>query len=508
MIFHTFLFSISPILSLWVGNIDELSFVRTVPLMVFALLVGGVFFLIFRFVFKTWDKAAVLGSVTVLLFFSFGHVHDAILALGKGVFVVQFSHLLLIWAVIFIFTAYRVWKTQSDLRTINSGFTIIAFVLILIPIITLADASISSYITNSNGQNEDLKETIIVNSQVKELPDVYYIVLDQYASEWALKKFYDYDNGDFLKFLEDYSFYIADKSTSNYYVTRFTLRSALNMDYLKNLSSLDNKIGSNELIKNHLVGRTFKDLGYKYVHFGSAWEITAYNPYADININKNSLSESLQTIYRKTALYPIAYIIGVNSWLTHRIEGDMQWNRILYQLDQLEEVPKIDEPTFTFVHFGVPHAPFVFNSDGSPNKKHTPPSVDRNHDPDSYLNQLIFITERIKQVVEKILAESEKPPIIVLQSDHGSKSFSIKDIDSIALIDDDVLRDYFRNFSAYHFPEDGSTLLYENITPVNLFRIIFNYYFGVDLDLLPDVNYMSLNEDESEFFDVTQRVAY
>ena len=45
------------------------------------------------------------------------------------------------------------------------------------------------------------------------------------------------------------------------------------------------------------------------------------------------------------------------------------------------------------------------------------------------------------------------------------------------------------------------------MTPVNTFRFIFNKYFGADLELLPDKNY--IYEDEDHFFkfiDVTDRL--
>ncbi|GAI50318.1 unnamed protein product, partial [marine sediment metagenome] len=45
--------------------------------------------------------------------------------------------------------------------------------------------------------------------------------------------------------------------------------------------------------------------------------------------------------------------------------------------------------------------------------------------------------------------------------------------------------------NAYFLPNDGSHLLYESITPVNSFRIVFNLYFDTNYDLLKDESYFS-----------------
>jgi hypothetical protein len=49
-------------------------------------------------------------------------------------------------------------------------------------------------------------------------------------------------------------------------------------------------------------------------------------------------------------------------------------------------------------------------------------------------------------------------------------------------------------------------LLYPEITPVNSFRLILDYFFDTRLGLLPDkVIYGSLGKDENKFFDVTDQ---
>jgi hypothetical protein len=54
--------------------------------------------------------------------------------------------------------------------------------------------------------------------------------------------------------------------------------------------------------------------------------------------------------------------------------------------------------------------------------------------------------------------------------------------------------------NAYFLPGEGAAGLYPSITPVNTFRLIFDVYFGADLELLEDVSDHSTADD---FFDFT-----
>jgi hypothetical protein len=100
---------------------------------------------------------------------------------------------------------------------------------------------------------------------------------------------------------------------------------------------------------------------------------------------------------------------------------------------------------------------------------------------------LMYVNYRILQVVESILEESSEPPIIIIQGDHGPKRNMSSNFARLA------------NLNAYYLPEGGAARLYPSITPVNTFRLIFDYYFGADLPLLPDESYLSKNSAHFEF---------
>jgi hypothetical protein len=89
------------------------------------------------------------------------------------------------------------------------------------------------------------------------------------------------------------------------------------------------------------------------------------------------------------------------------------------------------------------------------------------------------------EIVPKIIANSETPPIIVIQGDHGPTVASNP-------------RSRMSNLNAYLLPGKEMSV-YPTITPVNTFRLIFNEYFGQNLELLDDVSLYSDYTDPFNF---------
>jgi len=73
-----------------------------------------------------------------------------------------------------------------------------------------------------------------------------------------------------------------------------------------------------------------------------------------------------------------------------------------------------------------------------------------------------------------IIAESDRPVLILLQGDHGPGHFTPEARMEI--------------LNAYYFYDQNYANLYEDISPVNSFRIVLNTYFEQELPLLEDVS--------------------
>jgi hypothetical protein len=71
-----------------------------------------------------------------------------------------------------------------------------------------------------------------------------------------------------------------------------------------------------------------------------------------------------------------------------------------------------------------------------------------------------------------------------------------------------MLQERMRIFNAYYLPQGGSVHLYDSITPVNTFRVVFNAYLGASYGLLEDLSFYSSYTRPYRFLDVTTEVGY
>ncbi|MEK7480889.1 MAG: hypothetical protein AAB604_02185 [Patescibacteria group bacterium] len=470
------------------------------------IIVAWVFFLLlFR---KNMEKIALATSFLLLFFFAYGHAFDPG---GQGSYWIRQRYFFPLWTLFFAGGISVLFFTRRDLRKFSIGITLVVLGMNAVSSVTLARYEI--------GENHPLVSPIdpsdvdwqkaVANKEA--LPDIYYILPDAYSSTWALREFYDYDNSAFEDFLKEREFYVVPKSRSNYSGTAFTLPSLLNLEYLDTLSvnGVMSRANTNprRLIAENRVGPFLQALGYTYIHLGAIWEGDFRVPQADENINKGLMSEFLLNLFKKTVIYPFAYHYN---FLDDRY---VTWERMRYQFDEVAKIPRRKEPTFTFFHLGAPHGPQVFYADGSFIESIEPslrgdlddenvknPALQKKY----YPGQLTYVTKRLQELVKIILENSDTPPIIIIQSDHGSSLFS--------RADPNYRRNRLKNFSAYYLPYGGDALLWEDITPVNTFRVIFNHYFGMNFEMLPDLSFALASQDEVlhpdwAFMNVTEEVA-
>jgi len=179
---------------------------------------------------KIWGikKAAIVVSIFIVLFFTYGQFLNAI---GWWDHDTLWVFPFIIWVGLFICGAYFVVKTRRDLHKLTMILNIVAITLVIIPTINILvqETKTASQYTNMV-ENMETNNMDLANADI--LPDIYYIILDRYASASTLKDVYDYDNSEFLDYLSNKGFYVANESISNYIKTPSSLASSLNMESL------------------------------------------------------------------------------------------------------------------------------------------------------------------------------------------------------------------------------------------------------------------------------------
>jgi len=157
----------------------------------------------------------------------------------------------------------------------------------------------------------------------------------------------------------------------------------------------------------------------------------------------------------------------------------------------------------------IPHDPYVFNEDGSFVSSEEADSRSRE---ENFVTQLKYTNILIKDLIETLIARSEQPPIIIIQSDEGP--FPDRFINEKGSFDWRTatlqeLAGKFGILNAYYFPGFDKTNFYPNITPVNSFRILFNHYFDADFAMLPDMTYATEKSGRTyDLFSINDRLGY
>jgi hypothetical protein len=104
----------------------------------------------------------------------------------------------------------------------------------------------------------------------------------------------------------------------------------------------------------------------------------------------------------------------------------------------------------------------------------------------------------LERTIDTILRRSSRPPVIIIQGDHGPGGHL--DWDSP---ERSCLWERTSILNAYYLPDGGARYLYPAITPVNSFITILNVYFGAGMELLPDDTYFTSHRLERQVIDIT-----
>ena len=495
--FHYFVFAVFPILPLFSPHIKEMSSTEIVLSTAIATCFTFLLWTLLTFFLKNKRKSAIITALVVLSIFWYGHLLKRVLVILIGLHLNE-SYVVSLLALVFVGSAFLVIKTRRKLDKLTQYLNIVSILLVAFPTITIMVHWIGS-------RDYPIREGQVVTVNLEKsnkLPDIYYIIVDGYARADILKEFYQYDNSKFLKYLSQRGFYVANKSSANYCQTLLSLASSLNLVHLNNLAQQigaesNNKRPLMEMIKNNEVAKFLKEHGYLFVVFTTGVCEKMMGANADLHmLPKGSLGEFENLLLNTT---PIPLLLNK---LPEKSQCDLHRDGLLYAFDHLADKAKLDTPVYVFAHILAPHRPFVFGQNGEKavsDKEfsfgHATESLDKDEYRESYRNQLIFINKKIQAAIDEIISNSPNPPLIILQADHGSGLHWFP-------LDEHTFNERMPILNAYYLPDSGHKKLYEEITPVNTFRIIFNHYFGTNLELLEDKCYLSTWEHPYKFIDV------
>jgi hypothetical protein len=435
------------------------------------ILLFGVLWLFFRRI-----RQAGLGAfILMAVFLFFGYIHDGLKHITGENFISSYRMVLLLLALMISFLFWKLKKHSGHLNKLTQYLNLLLILLLLIDAISILKPA---------KRIASLQPLPRQNVLPESRPDIYLILTDGYAGEQELNALFGFSNSVFKQALERRGFFVVPGTRSNYNYTAFSMASLLNMDYLP--------LGTNKytseselsvcfpLVRENRFDRFLESAGYKRRNF-SVFEIgndpaAIRSPFfrtADKVLTSATLLSRLNRDVRFQLLTRFQLKSERKRYARYSVD---EGNRNAIQMT-LEESRKRDSaPRFIYTHLLLPHEPYFYRKDGSENPVEYLLDY-QNLRPDLYLEYLQYANGRLLSLIGGILANSERPPVILLLSDHGYRGQNGKGV-APAL--------QFANLNAILLPSRDYRGWYPGISNVNHLRVFLNTQFKQQIPLLRD----------------------
>ena len=240
-LFHPLLFSFFPTFYVYSQNIHVL--IPTELLLPLLVISGGtiVGFFILEKILKNKIKAALIITLFLVLFFSYGHIYNILNDISSENFDLgKHRYLLIPFSVIFVSGIIYFLKTKRKLDSATKITNVMSAAIMLVISMTVVTNVLEGnfygsqtlddeekmlgfgfsqeFNPNDLFSNPSSKSIIDIQNMLRDnnLPDIYYIIPDEYGSYRGLKEFFNYDNSDFINYLKQKGFFVNEKSFANY----------------------------------------------------------------------------------------------------------------------------------------------------------------------------------------------------------------------------------------------------------------------------------------------------
>lgn len=435
-------------------------------------------FIILAFVCKNKIKAAILTTVAGIFYLFFGDIKNALGNISFTSFISSYRFLLPLLLILSVITCIKVIRGKSN-ATANLFLNLLFFIYII-------SDSISLFTKNRKGDVSDLVfDNKLANATTT--PDIYYILMDSYPSSAYQREVLGADHNSLDTILTAKGFWVQPHPRSNYNSTAFSMSSSFNMDYINWLGGTTAKPHhfnrATNTIYNSVVINWLRQRNYALINL-SVFDLPDH-PALEKERFLTATTTGLvfyNTLWQrlKSDLLPSLFPSYLQQLIaTHQkeqksvLEKFRAYNKQV--VDSLYRLSTTNQPKFVYAHLEMPHFPYFYDSLGKAYPDEQVYSATMITDKNRFRNYIGYTNHVIGQLLDQLLLQTGENAIIILQSDHG-----INDVPGSKRVD------VFRNYSAYYFPGKDYYLLYDGMSNVNTFRVVFNKYFGQRLPLLRD----------------------
>lgn len=395
--------AIFPVAYMYCQNIKTATLVEALPVVGIYLVSAVVLFLILYGCSKKAYKSAIVAAVAVLICSNYTPFQTLVFEHVSGL---RYWHLAaIVLFLIFVFGLFVFEKLSDNLaEMVYTGVLVALGVVILMNIIPAVPKGIAKMKSAKAEQTQKAEEQI---ATTQDLPNVYYLVFDEYASNYQMENYYKYDNSAFSTALEEKGFCFSTESRNDCGNTTVVLTNILSLDYTTDEATFDGA-AAQKLRDHAALYQEMRDMGYTVKGIGDTGWMGLPTDESSASVSKTVQGQTFtQMMLQNTIAGPLM-----------QTSYSEFAKVIVHTIDQLQS-PEITQNKNQFVvsYLSTPHQPFLFDENG----QDVAAANYNNWDDDRYyVGQYQYITKQIQLIVDNII-ENDPNSIIYLASDHGAR---------------------------------------------------------------------------------------
>lgn len=397
------------------------------------------------------------------------------------------------WVVFPLILFFQFWLIRKIIKSAVISLRLVNLLNLIMVFLVLS--SIVTLFINYENSNEDhnliypgkpISDSYTpVQEPDSSKPDIYFLLFDEYTNGETLKKIWNYDNSGIEDWLKQKGFYVADSTKTNYNFTLFSLSSIFNMSYLNPKKGIDgtvtkNVMKANQSLSDNEVFSILQKENYS-IHFFAPFrnhiEENQLGHFFDFLIDEQMFMQTLPGSAMEKIRWRVKssrFYQPNNSHPDYElVEKHRLIKRTIEEIKGTTDSTVNRKPHFVYGHLMITHIPHVFDSLG---KIMTEKEILGLTPFQTYTAQITYANQVIKELVSYIQSHNKRKTIVIIVGDHGFRHFT-----------PELMPIYsFPNLSTVYFPDMDYSQMTQHLSPVNLFRVVFDKYFGLHLPILKD----------------------
>lgn len=483
-----------PVHSFYAQNIGEISFKNYIDAIIklSLLIIGGVY--VFDLFTSNINSANLLFSLTFFALINAGYLFISMFSVYKrtlkkiryiflGLYILALC--IILGFLYYFFLLYPIVPILISKLMFGVSFFISFFILL-----DIVNKLISLKNISNKAEQEDLQldENLKIEGiNIEDCPDIYHIILDSHSGFNNPK----YSDEYFKAELEKRGFHICKAPKSNYYPTRYSLPSLLNLNYIDNFYPENEQYGQIRKMWPYYekckLFKLLKKIGYKFM---CVYSPPFFNHMQHKYIDKNDFINIIKVT--SNDIFNIVYFFSLFNLLKDKDYRFFNQDiNILLSIFNNFCLENYKEPTFYYMHLLAPHMPYLKDEKGD-----KIPKI-KQWDDKYYMSYQKYVNKEILKNIDTIQKNMKKNSLILLHSDH-SRFF------------DGIYNNLYNILLAVYSPkEELKTCIPDNSTLVNMYRYVFNRIFNSNFEILSNryfftKNYNTPRETLEENFSVEE----